>query len=536
MPLPQPSESFATYLAKYYIAKRGYKEGTVPEAALLAEACDFIFTYSDGFSLNIYCLIDREAHPAREFPVPQDVVLEIGQQCQQYTGMQGNNKHPVLIEIIEIGPGVATAQNQARLQNINHGSIFAKTQVRTWLVDTETKFIWNSHPLERLHSRGIRRLLLSPRIPDADLFQPPPAIPTHECFPVVTIALLLLLVLAFIAEQVFSIGIPKDTLTPNIRTLLALGGLQANLVMDAGEWYRLMSMAFLHVDTVHLLLNAAALLFAGVMLEKLLGRAWLLNLFVIGTLGGSLMSLAVNAPAVVSVGSSGAVMGLLAAALVISFRLPVGNSDRTRIQHETIKLLVPALLPIFWGGTDDNIDYASHLGGALAGAAVSYGILKSWRASSPVPEFGRISKALSMAGAVAILLTAVPVMQNYQLVAQMIPDAEMSATDDEMLARADELVSRYPADPRGYFLQARARLFARDTDGAILSLRQGLAQTNALRSQFPPTLTYTMQALLALALSDKGNLDEARQAAAPACVAKFTGQIRLMLDDAGLCR
>ena len=53
-------------------------------------------------------------------------------------------------------------------------------------------------------------------------------------------------------------------------------------------------------------LNGVGLFLGGVVLEGLLGRAWLGALFVIGALGGSIASVLINDPGTVSVGASGA--------------------------------------------------------------------------------------------------------------------------------------------------------------------------------------------------------------------------------------
>ena len=111
----------------------------------------------------------------------------------------------------------------------------------------------------------------------------------------------------------------------DVGTLFAMGGANSGAILNDGQWYRLLTAALLHADALHLLFNGVALGLAGYLLEALIGPAWLVVLFFLGALGGSLMGLAVNSAEVVSVGASGAVMGLLAAALVASLRLPRGQ-------------------------------------------------------------------------------------------------------------------------------------------------------------------------------------------------------------------
>src|SRR5262249_20109629 len=146
-------------------------------------------------------------------------------------------------------------------------------------------------------------------------------LPAKTRGPIATVALVALLAAVFVVEQLGKIGDKgSGPFGLDAPSLYALGGMNADAVVKKGEWYRLLTAALLHVDAFHLALNGLALGLAGWVLESLLGRAWFLGLFFLGALGGSLMGLAVNPPNMVSVGASGAVMGLLAAALVAAMR------------------------------------------------------------------------------------------------------------------------------------------------------------------------------------------------------------------------
>ena len=66
---------------------------------------------------------------------------------------------------------------------------------------------------------------------------------------------------------------------------ILLGGLTGRLA-QAGEWYRLLSSAFLHANAQHLIGNAAALGLAGYALERIVGHAWILCIFVLAPSAG----------------------------------------------------------------------------------------------------------------------------------------------------------------------------------------------------------------------------------------------------------
>src|SRR5262249_37910087 len=154
----------------------------------------------------------------------------------------------------------------------------------------------------------LERLLRAPDAVPGELGPPAAALAPPRRL-MATWGLLGLLGVVFVAEQVFAVDPPSAFLSPGIGTLVALGGNNRGLV-EAGEGWRLVSSALLHGSLLHILFNGIALMMAGRFLERQVGRAWYLALFVLGALGGGGLSIVINDPEVVSVGASGAIMGL----------------------------------------------------------------------------------------------------------------------------------------------------------------------------------------------------------------------------------
>jgi membrane associated rhomboid family serine protease len=132
----------------------------------------------------------------------------------------------------------------------------------------------------------------------------------------------------------------------------------------AGEYYRLLTSAFLHGGIVHLLLNMYALYLFGPQLEAALGRLRFIVLYVVSALGGSALSYAFASPVQPSLGASGAVFGLLGAYLVINRRL--GRNNTPVLMLLAINLAYGFLVP--------NIDWRAHLGGLVTGGLVAASI------------------------------------------------------------------------------------------------------------------------------------------------------------------
>src|ERR1044072_4463588 len=88
-----------------------------------------------------------------------------------------------------------------------------------------------------------------------------------------------------------------------------------------GEWYRLISSAFLHYGLTHILFNMWALYVVGPPLEAALGRLRFTSLYLLSALGGSVLVYLLSALGPQTAGASGAVFGLFGATFVVGKRL-----------------------------------------------------------------------------------------------------------------------------------------------------------------------------------------------------------------------
>jgi rhomboid protease GluP len=256
--------------------------------------------------------------------------------------------------------------------------------------------------------------------------------------PVLTFAILAVLIAVFACEIAYGIGAPTDLLQPTIATLVAFGGLSHDLVVKSGEWYRLLSAPFLHANAAHLGMNAFALIVAGRTLERLIGRAWFGAAYTVGALAGSALSLELNPPSIVGVGASGAIMGLFAAELVVSIHFPAGPV-RSALRSNAIYVLIPLLLPI--ATTLQNhgrVDYAAHAGGAIGGAVMGLVMLAVWPRSEPRPRLTPVATVIGLAGLFSLAYPVTSVLRSYEasaFITQLIPDDRYPKNGAEMRAR-----------------------------------------------------------------------------------------------------
>ena len=152
---------------------------------------------------------------------------------------------------------------------------------------------------------------------------------------------------------------------------LARAGALYGPAVAAGEWWRLVSVAWLHAGPFHLVANMYGLYFLGRANEEILGWPRLLVVYAASAFGGALASLWADRG--LSVGASGAIMGLLASLTVVVFVRRETFHPATR-RMLLGNLLFLGVLQAFLGWQLPLIDSAAHAGGFAAGLLASLGL------------------------------------------------------------------------------------------------------------------------------------------------------------------
>jgi rhomboid protease GluP len=142
--------------------------------------------------------------------------------------------------------------------------------------------------------------------------------------------------------------------------LYAHGGLYGP-VLQNGQWWRIITSAFLHGSDMHLLFNMIALFQVGTFVELIYGTPRMAIIYAVAGLVGGI-AVTEYTPDVVTIGASGAIFGLFGALAVAGFRL--GERGRS-IMQQTTGIIVINLAISLWPGS--NISIADHVGGLIAG-------------------------------------------------------------------------------------------------------------------------------------------------------------------------
>lgn len=174
----------------------------------------------------------------------------------------------------------------------------------------------------------------------------------------VTVVLVGIIAVVFLAQQA----------VPDLWTRGALFG----PLIAEGEWYRIVTSGFLHSQSLilHVLFNGYLLYQLGRMIEPGVGSSRFLALFSAGLFGGSAGALLLSWAAP-TIGASGAVFGLMGAAMVLLRRRGI-NPWRTSIGTLVIINLVFTFIA-------PGVSLGGHVGGLLGGAVAALPLTRSRR-------------------------------------------------------------------------------------------------------------------------------------------------------------
>jgi len=144
-------------------------------------------------------------------------------------------------------------------------------------------------------------------------------------------------------------------------TLLTDGALSA-FTVDRGDYWRILTAGFLHYGFLHLLFNMFGLYILGGLIEPAAGRLRFGVIYFVSLLAGSFGALLLD-PDKATVGASGAVFGLMGAAVIIMRNRGINPMESGLGLWIGLNLLITFTIP--------NISIGGHIGGLLGGAAAA---------------------------------------------------------------------------------------------------------------------------------------------------------------------
>jgi rhomboid protease GluP len=190
----------------------------------------------------------------------------------------------------------------------------------------------------------------------------------------VTRALIGLNIAVFLVQLIVTGGRSLMNLPPH--EALAFGACNSLSVIGENRWETLVTACFLHDGVFHIGFNMLALWQAGPLVERAVGSARMAPLYLAAGIVGNAVCVeyaVLSRSAQVTLGASGAISGLLAAALVLGWRLQGWHGPLTQAMVRWLGLVLA--FGLVANSTGAHVANGAHIGGALAGAAIAV----TWR-------------------------------------------------------------------------------------------------------------------------------------------------------------
>jgi rhomboid protease GluP len=149
-------------------------------------------------------------------------------------------------------------------------------------------------------------------------------------------------------------------------------------VLILGEYYRLVTAMFLHGGVLHIFFNAYALYIIGSSLEPIFGHARFAVIYLLGGLGGSVLSVILGdvTANVGSVGASGAVFAIFGAEMIYLYRHRqiLGAQGQAQFRNMLVLIAMNFFIGIASSapGASVRIDNWAHLGGLIGGLILTW--------------------------------------------------------------------------------------------------------------------------------------------------------------------
>ncbi len=173
--------------------------------------------------------------------------------------------------------------------------------------------------------------------------------------------------------------------------VVALGALAPVAVLQYGQWWRIVTSAFLHGGLLHIGVNMFSLWVLGRFIEWAVGGWRMLVIYIVSMIVSGLGVIYLTAPAnaaVGTLGASGAIFGLFGALFAIGFKL---GKPGMQLIRANLGILVLNLVFTF---SVPQISWQAHVAGLIGGFLFTLAIYYPPRRVQPVVVDARTGHAL----------------------------------------------------------------------------------------------------------------------------------------------
>lgn len=176
----------------------------------------------------------------------------------------------------------------------------------------------------------------------------------------------------------------------------------ADFVHQFGQWWRIFTASLVHLDIVHLLLNAVLILLLGREVERVYGKTVMACTIIAGAAGGAIACMYFEPE---SAAGGASTVGYALCALLIAIVAQRGQSLRGPIVLIAVNIGISFTLP--------GISLWGHIGGLCAGMILALLVYTPRRRSYPTTSRPRIAAAVAATAIISIAAVVIGLGGHY---------------------------------------------------------------------------------------------------------------------------
>lgn len=154
--------------------------------------------------------------------------------------------------------------------------------------------------------------------------------------------------------------------SPGIEARIFYYGIASNLMIDRGEYWRLITAIFIHSGFMHLLFNMFALYVFGPELEKIAGKMRFFTIFIVSGIMGNVITYAAQPLTYNSVGASGAIFGIFGAYIALVYYT---RKILPQLRQYILPIVVISVVMTF---LQSNVNVTAHIAGLIVGMILGF--------------------------------------------------------------------------------------------------------------------------------------------------------------------
>lgn len=144
-----------------------------------------------------------------------------------------------------------------------------------------------------------------------------------------------------------------------------------NVLIQMGEYWRLVTPIFVHMSFTHVLFNSFSLVLFGPALERALGKFHFILVYLVCGIGANIATLILKPPYYTHIGASGAIFGLFGIYLAIILL------KKESMPQQGKQVILPiAALGVMMTFLQANVNVTGHISGLITGLIIGAIVIK----------------------------------------------------------------------------------------------------------------------------------------------------------------